>query len=139
MGVYITKTDILEQLPAEFLIQLTDDEGIGAVNDDRVNAAIEGAEGEADGYLSTRYTVPLTPVPAVVKKFCADIAVYNLFSRRDAMPEEREKRYENAVKFFGNVSRGIVSLGAETPPPTNSGPEFSGPDRVFTKDKLEDF
>lgn len=141
MGVYITKTDILEQLPAEFLVQLTDDESIGAVNDGRVDAAIDDAEGEADGYLSTRYPTPLSPVPAVVKKFTADIAVYNLFSRRDTVPPDREKRYENAVKFFSGVSKGLVSLGASTPEPANqnNGTELTGEGRVFTRDKMEGF
>lgn len=141
MGNYIVKADVLEQLPEETLVQLTDDEGIGAVNDTRVNAAIDDAEGEADGYLSTRYSVPLSPVPGVVKKFCADIAIYNLFSRRDTMPPEREKRYENAVKFLSNAAKGLVSLGANAPEPSSSanGADIESSARTFSRDKMEGF
>lgn len=141
MGNYITKADIIEQLPEESLIQLTDDEGLGVANDSRVNAAIDDAEGEADGYLSTRYVTPLSPVPSAVKKFTVDIAVYNLFGRKDTVPPDREKRYENAVKFFSNVSKGLVSLGAAQPEPSNSpgDVDFSGNTRLFTRDKMEGF
>lgn len=141
MGAYITKTDIIEQLPLESLIQLTDDDGIGVVNDARVDAAIADAEGEADGYLSTAYTVPLSPVSGVVKKFCVDIAIYNLFSRRDAMPPEREKRYENAVKFFSNAAKGLVSLGANAPEPSSSTftTDIESSERTFSRDKMEGF
>lgn len=139
MGNYITKADILEQLPEDLLRQLTDDENLGAVNEARVTAAVEDAEGEADGYLAARYSTPLSPVPQAVRKFTADIAIYNLCSRGDSMPPEREKRYENAVKYFLNVSKGLVSLGAETPKPSVNGVDFTGNSRNFTRKKLEDF
>lgn len=141
MGNYITKQDILEQLPEESLTQLTDDEGIGSVNDTRVDAAIEDAEGEADGYLAVRYTTPLSPVPAIIKKFAVDIAVYNLFARRDVVPEMREKRYDNAIKFLSNVSKGVVLLGDDAPAETGTGNtiEFKNQDRVFSRDNLKGF
>lgn len=141
MGNYIVKADILEQLPEDTLIQLTDDENLGTVNDARVDAAINDAEGEADGYLSTRYTVPLSPAPASIKKFTADIAIYNLFGRRDTVPPDREKRYENAIKFLVNVSKGIVTLGAQEPEPTTTAGsvEFTSNERTFTRSKLEGF
>lgn len=141
MGNYITKADIIEQLPELFLTQLTDDEGLGITNETRVNAAIDDAEGEADGYLSARYVTPLSPVPNAVQKFTADIAIYNLFSRKDQVPPDREKRYESAVKFFANASKGIVNLGAAKPEPSNSpgGVEISGNTRRLTRDKMEGF
>lgn len=143
MAGYITKDDILDCLPLEFLIQLTDDESTGAVDDAKVSAAIEDAEGEADGYLATRYLTPLSPVPAAVKKFVTDIAVYNLYGRRDTVPPDREKRYDNAVKFFSNVSKGTVSLGAETPQPTVTNEQLTAEtevnERVFTRKDMSGF
>lgn len=140
MGNYIDKTNIVEQLPEAYLIQLTDDEGHGIVNDARVDAAIADAEGEVDGYLGTRYATPLSPVPGVIKKFTVDIALYNLYNRSDTMPPERKDRYEAAIKFLLNVSRGLVSLGADEPRQSNSsgGVEISSSDRVFSRGKLND-
>lgn len=141
MGDYIIKDDIIEQLPEETLKQLTDDEGLDAINDGRVDAAIEDAEGEVNGYLQSRYSTPLSPVPAVVKKFTTDIAIYNLYARRLGAPEDREKRYKNAVKFLENVSRGIVTLGADSPQQTTSANDTSleSASRVFTRKSMEDF
>lgn len=139
MGSYITKTDIIEAIPQDLLIQLTDDEGLGSVNDSRVDAAIEDAEGEVNGYLSTRYSTPLSPAPAAVKKFTVDIAVYNLFARRLGAPEDKETRYRNAIKFFENASKGLVSLGADAPEPENSSVDFRSGTRAFTRGKMEGF
>ncbi|TAN59654.1 DUF1320 domain-containing protein, partial [bacterium] len=68
MGAYITKADILEQVPEVFLVQLTDDNGAEVVNDARVAGAIADAEGEVDGYLSAKYALPLVTVPVAIKK-----------------------------------------------------------------------
>lgn len=46
-----------------------------------IDAAVEDAEGEIDGYIVKRYNVPLIPVPKVINKFTKDIALYNLYSR----------------------------------------------------------
>lgn len=140
MGVYITKADIIEQLPEAELIQLTDDEGTGANVDARVNAAIEDAEGEVDGYLSTRYTTPLSPAPKIIKKLSADIAIYNLYARRQGATEDRLRRYQNAIKFLENVSKGVVMLGADAPAPADEGTvSVRGAERVFTRERLEGF
>lgn len=140
MANYITQTDIIEQLPEESLIQLTDDEGTGVVNDARADAAIKDAEGEVDGYLQTRYAVPLSPVPNIIAKLTADIAIYNLYARRQGATEDRLRRYQNAIKFLENVSKGVVMLGANTPATEDEGGiSVKDADRIFTREKLEGY
>jgi len=132
---YCIQTDILEQLDEDTLIELTDDTGTGCVDTSAVTRAIADADAEIDGYCAVRYDVPFSTVPVMIRKISVDIAVYNLFSRRGAVPEERDKRYANALKFLTNVAKGIISLGGDAPAQADDGgPEATAKkaDRIFT-------
>ena len=142
---YCTIEDIRKVLPETDLVQLTDDEGAGTIHPQRLEEAIAQADADIDSYLSGKYAVPLTPVPAVLKKLSADIAVYNLYSRRlEQIPETRAERYRNAVRMLEGIARGTISVGAAAPPQPAAdagGPEAtrSADERVFTKTTLEGF
>lgn len=113
---YCTINDIKDQIDEEILIQLTDDENAGSVNETRVTAAITAADGEIDSYLSRRYTVPLASTPEVIKKVSVDIAIWNLYSRREKMEEVRKSRYDSAVKLLMAMSEGKATLGVDPEP-----------------------
>jgi phage gp36-like protein len=140
---YSTLADIEEQLSEAELIGLTDDAAADAVDADVVTRAIADADEEIDGYVGSRVKVPLSPVPGIIRKYSVDIAVYNLYARRHAsIPEIREKRYENALKFVGLVARGTVSLGTDDPegnPPSTSGIAVRSAPAVMTPEKLDCF
>ncbi|NPU85551.1 MAG: DUF1320 domain-containing protein [Syntrophaceae bacterium] len=134
---YCTQNDLIEQISEAELIQLTDDAGADTVDTSAVARAIADADAEIDGYCGARYTVPFSPAPVMIRKISVDLAIYNLFSRRSAVkiPEERQKRYDNAVRFLRDVSRGLISLGADAPAEPDSGlPRASTnrDDRIFT-------
>ena len=74
----------------------------------RVLAAIDQAGAEADGYLATRYTVPVASVGANLTRITLDIARFRLWDNRS--PEEVRTRYEDAVKWLRDVSAGKVLL-----------------------------
>lgn len=82
-----------------------------------IDAAIADADGEIDGYLAARYSVPLVSVPKMINKCSKDIAVYNLFSRIGIDEGSDQKtyltRYEQAIKYLTMVAEGKVSLGLE--------------------------
>ena len=132
---YSTLADIIDRIDEEILIQLTDDEGIGQVNEDKVATAIAEADGEIDSYLSRRYTLPLSSVPTVIKKLSVDIAIWNLYTRRDKVEEARKSRYDAAVKLLTYISDGKATLGVDPEPSggeqqIKAGREAS--DRIFT-------
>lgn len=112
---YATLEDMKKLIPLESLMQLSDDEGLGAVNQSRVDEAIASADAEIDAYLGGRYAVPLAgPVPDVIRKVSIDMAVYNLYSRRvEEMPPVRLERYKSAVRMLESIAKGIVSLGVD--------------------------
>jgi phage gp36-like protein len=139
---YSTQPDLVEQLSEAELIQLSDDAGIGIINAAVVIRAIADADEEINGYIGSRMAVPLTTVPGIIRKMSVEIAIYNLYARRqDSVPETRKDRYRNAVAFLVKVGEGKLSLGASDP--TGSPPEgsaaWSGADQVMVSEKLERF
>lgn len=139
--MYADIDDIRKQIREAELIGLTDEDNTGAVVEAVVNTAIETAGVEIDGYLGGRYTLPLSPVPDIIKKLCVDIAVYNLYVLGAGPPESRKERYDNAIKFLTRVSEGKITLGANDPAGTGTAdkPAASTGDRIFSTDTLAGF
>jgi len=138
---YSLQTDLLEQISEDKLIQLTDDADAGEIDADVITRAIADADAEIDSYCGTRYELPFDPVPVMVRKLSVDIAVYNLYARRKGVPDDRQKRYDNAIRFLRDVSLGKATLGSDEPADdTDSGPEATTvkTDRVFTRGKTSD-
>lgn len=141
---YCTLTDIKKLIPETLIIQLTDDENIGTVNQSRVDEAIAQADAEIDSYCGGRYAVPFTTVPDIAKKISVDIAIYNLYSRRvESLPETRADRYKNAIRQLEGIAKGLVSIGEqpEPPAPDTGGTQINvtSNDRVFTRETLGNF
>lgn len=81
----------------------------------RVEDAIADASAEIDGYLVGRYALPLDPIPAVLAKFCADLAAYAIIGTR-RLDEEKDKdfvrRAETARAYLTKVAEGKIALTA---------------------------
>jgi len=138
---YSTLDDLLKQIDERKVIQLTDDEGLGLINVERVEEAIAGADAVIDGYVGTRHPVPLNPVQPMIRSVSVTIAIYKLYSRSDLVPETRSKDLANAIRFLELVAKGELSLGANDPggnPPSGAA-SWTGRDQVMTPAKLERF
>ena len=140
---YIVQSDLLGQISNAQLIQLTDDAKTGAVDTTKITQAIDGAESEVDGYVATKYTVPVAaPVPQLVKELSIDIAIYRLYRRRQRIPDDVKKAYDDAIARLKDIAKGLLTLGIDPPPGESSKAaqgEVSGPDRVFDRDKMGSF
>lgn len=143
---YCTLNDIQATVPANDLIQLTDDTVPPvAVNQVNVDRAITDAGELIDGYLRGRYTLPLSPVPGLVNTLAADVAIYRLYARRIKLtpPEGVTERYKNALKILEQIQLGKITLGSESAggdvTPATGGAQFVAPSRVFTRESLEDY
>jgi phage gp36-like protein len=111
---YSLYADVLEKMPSEsVLIELTDDadDPTGEVNATKVTNAIVWADGRIDGYLGQRMTVPLTTIPETVKALSVDLAIYDLYTQKEALPERREDRYKAAIEFLKDIAAGKVTIG----------------------------
>ena len=140
---YSTIDDIRKLLPEQELIALTDDESLGTVEQGRVDEAIAQADAEIDSYCAVRYSVPVSPVPAMLRKLSVDIAVYSLYSRTvQSAPEVRAERYRAAVRQLEGISKGTLTLGVEQAQSAeSSGAETNktSDESVFTRKGMEGF
>jgi len=138
---YATVADVRKVVDDDLLTQLTDDAGDGTVDEGLVTDQLGMASVEIDGYLGSRYPLPLSTTPPILAKLCVDIVLFNLYSRRGGPPEHWQKRYDNAVRFLERVAEGKITLGAGDPDGNADGntPRMEGPERVFSRDKLRGY
>ena len=143
---YVTNSDIETYLGTQLYIQLTDDAGSGSADVAKVNQARLGAEGEVNGYLATRYAVPVnlsgeTEVGEVIKAFVLDFAAYRLHCRRPPVPDDVVRRHDEAVAWLGRVASGIVQLPSTVALPITTSVGIVGesqkPSRVMKRESLD--
>jgi phage gp36-like protein len=128
----------------EDLIELTDDSDTGDVDQTNVDKAIAHAGELIDGYLRGRYTLPLDPVPGLIRTLAATISLRRLYARRPrlSIPESLADDYKNALKILENIQKGLVTLGAATPGeeiPSDAVSKVSAPERIFTDEFLDTY
>jgi len=108
---YCTQTDLIERFGESEIRQLSDRHNVGDIDADVVARAIADADGEIDGYLGGRFTLPLANVPTVLVRVACDIARYYLYD--DAVSEQVVRRYNDARDFLRSAGRGDISLGVD--------------------------
>lgn len=108
---YCTEQDLIDRYGETELIQLTDHDNLGGIDGDVLNRAIADADGEIDGYLSGRFSAPISPIPKTLVRIACDIARYYLYD--DQAPDHITKRYDDAVKFLKGVAAGQISIGVD--------------------------
>ena len=151
--VYATPNDMTARYPNRDLVQLTNEDPTQTiVNTLALQQAVNDASAEIDGYLGSRFMLPLTDPPALLNRLTCDIAMYRLQSLRPLHDvADARKRYEDAVELLVRVARGDVTLGLaldNIEPPTaqdaliiQAGGDSSGvlPQRVFDRGSLKGF
>ena len=140
---YCFVSDILGRIDDAELMRLTDDDGMGSADTAKIQEAIDDAQAEIDSYCAKLYSVPFSdPVPAMIVKICKDIAVYNVYSLKNAADDDVESRYNRALKFLLSISKGLVKIGAGEPSTvSDGGPESLKPasDKTFSLKSMEGF
>jgi len=113
---YCTVDDLRLLLPEDELIELSDDGGVGVLDESVVARAIEEAAREVDGYVGLVRTVPIPEgeVPGLVRDITARLAIYHLFRRRalrlEQIPEVWQKEREQALRTLERIARGQLKL-----------------------------
>ena len=128
---YSDKDDIIERLSEIELIDLAS-EGItldsGALA--ATATAINDADREIDSYVSSRYNVPFSTVPDLIKKISVELAIVNLNKKRNIFTDDTVERAKWAKDMLEKLAKGTISLDIDT-----SGEDF--PQRIqFTSDEL---
>lgn len=105
----------------------------------KLERAIYDATALVDGYLATRYDLPLRFAPTIVIGWAADIARFRMW--KDRAPEEVRTRYDDAISQLKDLAASRLSLppsalNAEEAPLYLQKFTSIGSDRVFTADTL---
>ena len=120
---YAQVSDITGRYPSRDLIELTDPDA-QAVNEAVITQALMDASSEIDGYLESRFSLPITSPPVVLILLCCDIAMYRMQSLRPLRDiEDARKRYEDVIRKLEKVAKGELTLGLSAdnkePPPAS--------------------
>ena len=137
MAAYCTVQDLIDRYGETEIMEITDRDQTGAVDETVAGRAIDDASAEVDGYIGSRYDLPLASPPAVLTRITADIARYRLYD--NMATEEVRKRYEDALRFLKSVGKAEISLGAAEPPASTGSPMVDRGRRLFDDDGLEGF
>ncbi|MFP4131814.1 MAG: gp436 family protein [Thiohalospira sp.] len=134
MAAYCTRSDLAERFGERELLDLTDPYGEhGSIQDGPIDQACQDATGQVDGYLrAAGYTVPLDPVPQLIRAVAADLARAQLYGHQEL--EHVRKRREAAVQHLKAIARGEVRLDAESREEDSAGaPTFEAGSGTFEK------
>jgi phage gp36-like protein len=139
---YCDLDDILDMMDEAEVIRYTDDEDAGVVNTAVTDKAMAAADALIDSHLATRYGVPVSPVPGIVRDLAVDIAIYKICSRRGQSPEEIRTKYEDAVKYLEKVAAGKIRIPGANPADGNAGSDavsIANSPRIFSRDSMKEW
>ena len=146
---YVAISDILVQLPEKQFISLLDDEAtkpaVYTGNSNiatRANAIITLVDGLIDENVGGRYSVPLSPVPSIIKQIALDIVIYRLYKRRINTENDNPylQPYRDGLAYLEALRNGKESL-IELTPLSDSliVVNKTAEDRLFSKEVLSGY
>ena len=137
---YATVEDMVARFSELEVIQLTDRNQDGLIDEDVAAVALADATAEIDAYLG-RFKRPFTDVPPILKRLCCDIARYRLTAANGVLiTDEIRNRYKiDVLDLLRAMAKGEVQLGVD-----DSGEEMAagedgivfvnGKNKVFGRD-----
>lgn len=138
---YACQQNLIDRFGEDELIQLTDRASLGAIDATVVARALADADAEINGYLSTRYTLPLSSVPEILVVIACNIARYRLDNRDPR--EDIVTRYKDAIKYLKDVVAGEASLGVDSnnaqPDTATNSVQISSTTPVFRRSESDGF
>jgi phage gp36-like protein len=127
---YIGNVNITDRIGEAELMAETDHENTGAVNNFRVNQAIDYASGIFDAYVPTAYRRPISATPMIVS-INLDLALYDLWKDKAESDEGRWKvrkaAHDDAIRLLQAIAAGKAKLDSpfiEIATSTNPTPGF---------------
>ncbi len=137
--MYVTAAAMIRKFGEREIIQLTDNEAPyqEVINYDKLNAAIEEANSEIDGWLQSRYTLPLQDIPPSLVNIACHIARYHACTQAITENDPIKIRYDDACKKLKSISKGEMGLGGA--PAGESKPTESSSNNVILVVGRRDF
>lgn len=139
---YATQANLTERFGEATLVALTDRAAVatGLVDATVIARALTDTDAIIDGYLGTRYILPLSAVPSLVVDLALQIAIYKLHINE---PDPKiSKDYDGALKLLEKIGTGAVSIQAAGIVPASSnaqGVRTTDRERPFTEATMKGF
>ncbi len=137
--MYCSIQDIKDDLTEKVVAQLSNDENPNEVNEEIVSKYISESTQLIDGFLRSRYNLPLDKEHAILKKACIDIVKYELYKRRGKVFESIQNLYVDSISTLEKIQKGMITLDEGN---FETRPGFflvSERKPVFDKDKLDNY
>lgn len=138
---YATQVDLVDRFGTVELAQRTNRVDGLTIDAVVLGRALGDADAEIDGYLATRYSLPLASTPVVLVRMACDLARYRLYD--DGVPDTVRQRYEDAVSLLKRMASGDVQLAGVTSVPAAGGSGNAvaarAPVRVFGASNLASY
>ena len=136
---YATAEDLIRLASTARLVELTDraDQPTGQIDMDRVTNALADASRQIDMRLASRYAVPITPAPAELRRIACLIALHSLYI--DLAPEKLDEDVKAAWLLLNRIADGKAGLTDTAAADSDRMVLATGPERLFTRDRLKGF
>lgn len=133
MATYATKENIDDAYGADLLLKIADQDKDGVPDQEILDRNLKSASGIINGYLQTKYTLPLPGTSSLLVELCVDIAVYKMCLARAVRTQEMRVRYEDAINTLKDIASGKIAVVVDgddgsvdsTDPVTNT-PSYAG-------------
>ena len=138
--MYANVADMVARFGDLEVIQISDRNLDGLIDDDVVNVALRDASAEIDAYLG-RFKHPFDEVPPILTRLCCDIARYRLAATSGTLiTDEIRNRYKiDVLDLLKALAKGEVQLGSDSQgeevATSDNGVAFvNGKTRIFSRD-----
>ena len=132
---YCSLSDLKLMFGEREVVAFADKDGEGVEDSASVTLVINMVSSEIESYLRQRYTLPLDSVPYVLKRIACQMVRYYFYG--DAMTKLVRQNYEDAIAFLKELASGAKTLGDDFESSEVSGVQYSGNDRVLSRDNLD--
>lgn len=136
---YITISEFVARVGLPEVIRATDGIGDGRIDRDMLVNALADAQALVDTYFASRYQVPLTDPPLIVKKLVADLARAALYP--SGAPDGVAEQAKATTRLLERIQSGALQLPLATPPTpaVSENPILIAPGRRAYPDGLQGY
>lgn len=135
---YATLQTLTDQVGIDELTRSSDRDGDGVADAGVIDRALEDASNEVDSYIGAIYKLPINPVPGILITYTGIIGLYRMSLETETYTEEKRKRYDDAIRWLRDVSKGLASLdgAVEAELKTSGGIRYFTEAREYSRTKL---
>lgn len=139
---YADLQSLIDRHGEQLLIQLTDRALVptGEIDTAVTERARIDAEAMVDGYIGTKYTLPLAEVPPLIADITRRIWLYNLHPHTPS--DKVQADYDLALKQLREISLGTLTIpaaGLEPAVADGMGAQFTDRERDFSPETMKGF